>query len=83
LIFYRIASKETPEAIRRFLEKESLRFPVLLDRTGQTERILGIWVHPTTYLINRQALVCYRSMGAFDWTSLQATSIIDQLLQKR
>ena len=83
LIFYRIASKEPPEAIRLFLEKESLRLPVLLDRTGQTERTFGIWVHPTTYLINRQALVCYRIMGAFDWNSLPATSIIDQLLQKR
>ena len=65
------------------MEKESLHLPVLLDRTGQTERTFGIWVHPTTYLINRQGLVCYRTMGAFDWAGLQASSIIDQLLQKR
>jgi peroxiredoxin len=83
LIFYRISSKEKPETIKQFLEKESLNVPVLIDQTGQTDRLFGVWVHPTTHLINRQALVCYRTMGTVDWTTLQATSIIDQLLKER
>ena len=83
LIFYRISSKEKPETIKQFLEKESLNVPVLIDQTGQTDRLFGVWVHPTTYLINRQALVCYRTAGTYDWTTLQATSIIDQLLKER
>ena len=83
LIFYRINSKEKAETIKQFMEKESLKVPGLMDRDGHTERLFGVWVHPTTYLINRQGLVCYRIMGAFDWTNLQATSIIDQLLEKR
>ena len=83
LIFYRVNSKEKSETIKRFIEKESLNVPVLIDKTGHTERLFGVWVHPTTYLINRQGLVSYRTMGAFDWTCLQATSIIDQLLQGR
>jgi hypothetical protein len=57
--------------------------PALIDKTGQTERLFGVWVHPTTYLINRQSLVVYRTMGAMDWTTLQTTSIIDQLLKER
>jgi len=83
IVFYRISSKEKPETIKPFLEKESLNVPVLIDKTGQTERLFGIWVHPTTYLINRHGLVCYRIMGATDWTALQATSIIDQMLKER
>ncbi len=83
LILYRINSKEKLETIKQFMEKESLNVPVLIDENGYTERLFGVWVHPTTYLINRQALVCYRTMGAFDWTTLQATSIIDQLLKER
>lgn len=67
----------------KFMEKESLRLPVLLDKTGKVERLFGVWVHPTSYLINRQATVCYRVMGVFDWTDLRATSIIDQLLKER
>lgn len=83
VIFYRINSKEKPETIKQFLEKESLNVPVLIDKTGQTERLFGVWIHPTTYLINRQALVCYRIMGTVDWTNPQATSIIDHLLKER
>jgi peroxiredoxin len=83
LIFYRISSKEKPQTIKQFMEKKSLNMPVLIDKTGNTERLFGVWVHPTTYLINRQGQVSYRTMGALDWTGLQATSIIDKLLQER
>jgi peroxiredoxin len=83
VIVCRISSKEKPETIKQFLEKESLNVPVLIDKNGQTERLFGVWVHPTTYLINRQALVCYRIMGTIEWTILQATSIIDQMLKER
>ena len=83
LIFYRINSKENPEVVRGFLEKESLPVPVLLDRTGGVERLFGVWVHPTSYLIGRQGTVRYRAMGVVDWASLQATSAIDQLLKER
>ena len=83
LIFYRIASKEKPETVKQFMDKESLNLPVLIDETGQTDRLFGVWVHPTTYLINRQGFVCYRTMGSSDWTSLGATMVIDQLLKER
>ena len=83
LIFYRITAKESPETIRQYIAKESLNMPVLVDKTGQTERLFGVWVHPTTYLISRQGLVVCRIMGAMDWTSLQATGTIDQMLKGR
>ena len=67
----------------KFMEKESLHLPVLLDKAGRVERLFGVWVHPTSYLINRQAMVCYRVMGVSDWTDLRAMSIIDQLLKER
>ncbi len=67
----------------KFMEKESLHLPVLLDKTGKVERLFGVWVHPTSYLINRQGMVCHRVMGVSDWTDLRATSIIDQLLKER
>ncbi len=83
LIFYRINSKENPEVVRGFLEKESLQVPVLLDRTGGVERLFGVWVHPTSYLIGRDGTMRYRTMGVVDWISLPSTSAIDQLLKER
>lgn len=65
------------------MEKEALHFPVLLDRDGRVERLFGVWMHPTSYLINRRGRVGYRVLGISDWPSLQGTSIIDRLLKER
>jgi peroxiredoxin len=83
LIFYRISAKESPDTIRQYMTKESLNMPVLVDKTGQTERLFGVWVHPTTYLINRQGSLVDRIMGAMDWTGMSATGTLDQLLKGR
>jgi len=83
LVFYRISTKESPETVRKFLEKESLQVPVFLDQSGQVERLFGVWVHPTSYLIDRQGLVRNRIMGLWDWNNLQATSLIDHLMKER
>ena len=47
------------------------------------ERLFGVWMTPTSYLINRQGMVCYRVMGVSDWIGVQGTSILDQLLKER
>jgi peroxiredoxin len=83
LILYRISTKESQETVVKFVEKESLHLPVLLDKAGKVERLFGVWVHPTSYLINRQSMLCYRVMGVSDWTDPRAMSIIDQLLKER
>jgi peroxiredoxin len=65
------------------MKKESLHIPVLLDRMRKVNRLLGVWSHPTSYLIDRHGMVRYRVMGGLDWTSPEATSIIDHLLRER
>jgi peroxiredoxin len=66
----------------KFLEKDPVTVPVLLDKNGKVGRLFGLWAHPTTYLIDRQGMVRYRSMGLVDWTTLEATSVIDKLLKE-
>ena len=66
----------------KFLEKHPVKVPVLLDKAGKVGRLFGLWAHPTSYLIDRQGMVCYRAVGLVDWTSLQATSVIELLLKK-
>jgi hypothetical protein len=60
----------------------ALHIPVLLDEKGKVARLLGVWVHPTSYLADRHGMVRYRIMGALDWTGPEATSAIDQLLKE-
>ena len=59
-----------------------MNVPVLLDKNGKVGRLFGLWAHPTSFLIDRQGMVRYRSMGFVDWTSLEATSVIDILLKE-
>jgi peroxiredoxin len=81
LILFRVDTKESREAIMKFLEKEAVTVPILLDKNGKVGRLFGLWAHPTTYLIDRQGMVRYRSVGFVDWSGLEATSVIDVLLQ--
>ncbi|HYB21087.1 MAG TPA: TlpA disulfide reductase family protein [Thermodesulfobacteriota bacterium] len=83
LVFYRINTIESLETVRKFLEKESLQVPVLLDPSDQVERLFGVWAHPTSFLIDRKGLARYRIMGLWDWNNVQATSLIDQLMKER
>ena len=81
-MLFRVDTKESRETIMKFLEKEPVNVPVLLDKNGKVGRLFGLWAHPTTYLIDRQGMVRYRSMGSVDWTGLEATSVIDILLKE-
>ncbi len=83
VVFYRVSTRETPDTVRKFLEKESLQMPVLMDQSGQVERLFGVWIHPSTYIIDKQGLVRCRNMGPWDWENPQSSSLIDQMLQGR
>jgi thiol-disulfide isomerase/thioredoxin len=83
LKIYRVNSKESPETVRKYLEKGGLSLPVLLDRTGKMGKLFGLWVHPTTYVINRKGMIVYRAIGQADWMSYEATSAIEVLLGEK
>jgi peroxiredoxin len=83
LVLFRIDSKESREAVEKYLEKETLNVPVLLDKTGKVGRLFGLWAHPTSYLIDRQGMVRYRAVGPVDWTGPEALGVIDRLLKER
>ncbi len=83
LLLFFIIPNESKKTIEEFIEKESLHVPVLLDKTGKVSRLFGVWVQPTSYLVDCHGMVRYRVMGAVDWTCLEATSVIDHLLKER
>jgi hypothetical protein len=63
-----------------FLKKEPLAATILLDSKGKAGRLLGVWAHPTTYLVNRKGMVTYRAVGLVEWTGINATNVIEKLL---
>ena len=80
---YRVNSKENAETIKKYLEKESVHVPVLLDSTGKMGKLFGLWVHPTTYIINRKGLIVYRAIGQIEWLGPEAMSVFNVLIQEQ
>ena len=77
---WRIDTKESRETIEKFLEKNPINIPILLDEKNEVGRMLGVWVHPTSYLVDRKGVIQYRTLGAIDWVGVEALSTIDHLM---
>ena len=67
----------------KFLGKNPYPLPILLDEKNKVGKLLGVWVHPTSYLVDTKGMLRYRSVGAADWTGVEAVSIIDKLLGEK
>ncbi len=83
LVLFRVDTKENRETIQKFLEKNLSPLPILLDEKNKIGKLLGVWAHPTSYLVDMKGMVRYRAMGTADWTGVEALSIIDRLLGEK
>lgn len=72
--------RESPKAVREFAQEFGVTFPLLLDATGQSPKLFGLWGHPTTVLIDRQGRVVGLVRGERDWQSEAARRLVQQLL---
>jgi len=79
----RINTKESRETILKYLEKNPISTPVLLDKTGKVGRLFGLWAHPTSYLVDRRGMVRYRVVGQADWVGWEALRVIHLLLGEK
>jgi hypothetical protein len=78
-----VDTKESRETINKFLGKHPSKVPILLDEKNKVGKLLGLWVHPTSYLVDSKGLLRYRALGAVDWTGIEALSIVDRLLGEK
>ena len=72
---------EDAETVRKFAEHFGVPFPLLLDRGAGTPRLLGLWGHPNTVLIDRKGRVAGLVRGERDWQSDAAHQAVRQLLE--
>lgn len=68
------------EPIRKFIEKHSYRFSVLLDPTSQTLDLFQISRIPTTLIIDKNGKMIGRVIGPRNWNSPEVLSLVDQLI---
>ena len=83
MVVFRVNTKESRETIDKFLSKNPSNIPILLDEKNKVGKLLGLWVHPTSYLVDAKGLLRYRVVGTAEWTGVEAVSIIDRLMGEK
>ena len=81
LVVLAVNYREDPAAIRPFLRRHALTFPVLLD-DGEVAKRYGLFALPLTYLIDRQGRVAARVVGSRDWSDAESRAVLRRLLEE-
>jgi len=73
---------EGPRRITQYLQSSGLELTVLLDPKSEIARTWGATALPTTYLIDTEGRPRQRLRGEVDWTSREATALVEPLMQR-
>ncbi|MDH5526693.1 MAG: TlpA family protein disulfide reductase [Nitrospirota bacterium] len=68
------------KAVRQFVARRGLSFPVLLDPTGETRKGYEVAALPVTYLIGRDGRFMGKSLGAREWNGAAQMAAFESLL---
>lgn len=80
LVVIAISADKKPRAVKTYIEKHSLSFPVLLDASGYIRTKYEVIVLPMSYLIAADGKLSGRLTGVRAWDSQQAFDLIEELL---
>ncbi len=71
---------EDAQAVKTFLQRHPVNFPVLLDPSGRVIKAWRVFAYPSSYLIDRQGRIRYAAFGALDWAAPEVRRQIEALL---
>ena len=74
--------REKKEIVKKYVEKDKLPFPVLLDTDGKVTQHYKVMAAPDHFLINGQGELIGRAVGARDWASVESRNLIRFLVEQ-
>ncbi len=80
LVVLGVDVQEKSKIVEKYVKKEKVSFPVLLDRDGSVARGYGIRSHPVHFIIDKQGQMIGKVMGARDWASDESRELIRSLI---
>lgn len=83
LVVLGVDVQEKKKIVKRYVKKEKLPFPILLDTNGIVARNYGIRSHPAHFLVDRQGKIIGSALGARDWTSAASRDFIRFLVAQK
>ena len=74
--------RESADTVRKTAQERGYVAPVLLDASGEvTGKLYGVWGPPTAYLIDRKGQMIGRIVGARNWSTPAARTLIQSLVE--
>lgn len=70
------------EALRKFVERNAVTFPVLLDEGKRVYNLYRATGVPETHLIDRNGVLRSSTIGAFDWTGAELVRTVEALVRQ-
>jgi len=75
-----VSVDDSADALKAFLEKNKVHFPVLRDPGSATAGSYGTFKFPETYVVGRDGIVKYKVIGPMDWSLRSNVDIVRSLL---
>ena len=80
LVVLGVDVQEKRKIVEKFVKKEKVPFPILLDTDGSVARDYGVRAHPVHFIIDRQGQMIGKVMGARNWASVESRDLIRSLI---
>jgi len=75
--------REDAATVKKFMKKNSINFPVYIDRTGEIAMRYSVRGIPTTYIINPEGEVVGVAIGPREWASKSSIRLMESLGNKK
>lgn len=80
LVVVAVSTDRSPEKVKEYLKSVPLDFVILHDNKKEVSSLYGIYSLPVSFLIDRDGIVRYKSMGMRDWTESSSRKLIEKIL---
>lgn len=81
LVLAAVNIQERAGDVRKWIQKEGLTFPVLLDYDGAVSRAYRVLGTPTVFLVDRAGRLVGHAVGPRGWTTATGRALIKALLE--
>ncbi|GJQ57796.1 MAG: hypothetical protein D8M57_03490 [Candidatus Scalindua sp. AMX11] len=77
-----VSEKDSIGAVRDFVSKQRLTFPILVDSQGKTYESYLVKALPTTYIIGKDGKIASRVNGAINWQDEQIVQYVRDIVSE-
>ncbi|MDR4506328.1 MAG: redoxin domain-containing protein [Candidatus Scalindua sp.] len=77
-----VSDKDSAGAVRDFVSKQNLTFPILVDSMGKTYQSYLVKVLPTTYIVGKDGKIASRATGAINWRDEEIAQYIHHIVHE-